>query len=147
VVKEELVRCRLDTAGRKAWWAGRVYRVRNDLKLRQISICFRCDPRGDVPQRRKTFAQDPLYKKRVTNNRLCRVSNAMAWKLIERHESGSKGWRSPETASVTGDAGSPDQSLLSNASSKIASGESNQQIGYKQGMNDHRVRNDLKLRF
>ncbi|KAF2099324.1 TBC-domain-containing protein [Rhizodiscina lignyota] len=60
----------------------------------------------------RTFQGDSNFKVRVTANSLCRVLNAMAWKMIDRHENGLN------SAAITG--GNSGQ---------------NQHIGYKQGLN------------
>lgn len=80
----------------------------------------------------RTFPQDPLFRSRVTEYALTRMLNCMAWKLIEAHESKSKGWKSPASAELTGSAGSPSNSALSAAS---PAGPEAANIGYKQGMN------------
>jgi cell cycle arrest protein BUB2 len=60
----------------------------------------------------------------------------MAWKLIDSKESKTKGWRSPEAGSITGAVSSPDNSFASNGSPPThTAAESDQQVGYKQGMN------------
>ncbi|KAI9701617.1 MAG: hypothetical protein M1820_006388 [Bogoriella megaspora] len=105
----------------------------------------------------RTLTTDPLFRRRVTENSLTRVLNAVAWKLHDAHEARVNGWQSPPTLpaphlrasdSVTG---SPEQSLRFSASpggkASIAGTEGsdaggvtpgqpgNEQPGYVQGMN------------
>ncbi|KXT04973.1 hypothetical protein AC578_10299 [Pseudocercospora eumusae] len=48
----------------------------------------------------RTLTTDPLFRRRVTENSLTRVLNAVAWKLHELDEARVKGWMSPPTLGV-----------------------------------------------
>lgn len=87
----------------------------------------------------RTLATDPLFRRRVTENSLTRVLNAVAWRLHEAHEARVKGWQSPPTLSVAGD-GSPELTYPSRGSTTATTGGSEagepaEQVGYVQGMN------------
>lgn len=98
---------------------------------------------------------DPLFRRRVTENTLSRVLNAIAWKIQDAHESRVNGWMSPPTlgiprsidgrddgifhspasvstrhgrGSITGTDGS-DAGDMNSTSNSVAS------VGYVQGMN------------
>lgn len=43
----------------------------------------------------RTLTTDPLFRRRVTENSLTRLLNAVAWKLHDAHESRVGGWQSP----------------------------------------------------
>ncbi|KAK5172190.1 CDC16 protein [Saxophila tyrrhenica] len=43
----------------------------------------------------RTLTTDPLFRRRVSENSLTRVLNAVAWKLCDREESRREGWNSP----------------------------------------------------
>ena len=43
----------------------------------------------------RTFSSDPLFRRRVTENSLTRVLNAVSWTLHDAHESRINGWMSP----------------------------------------------------
>ena len=89
----------------------------------------------------RTFQGDPLFRRRVTQNSITRVLNAVAWRLNDAHEARVNGWQSPPTLSEFG--GSPDTSIMSRHSfSTVREGTTNhsttndaEQIGYVQGMN------------
>jgi cell cycle arrest protein BUB2 len=89
----------------------------------------------------RTFQGDPLFRRRVTQNSITRVLNAVAWRLNDAHEARVNGWQSPPTLSEFG--GSPDTALLSRhslgtgASVRTDASTTNdaEQIGYVQGMN------------
>ncbi|KAF2281365.1 cell division control protein-like protein [Westerdykella ornata] len=90
----------------------------------------------------RTFQGDPLFRRRVTQNSITRVLNAVAWRLNDAHEARVNGWMSPPTLSEFG--GSPDTSLLSRTSLTTTTGgglteasttTDAEQIGYVQGMN------------
>ncbi|EON64278.1 hypothetical protein W97_03509 [Coniosporium apollinis CBS 100218] len=93
----------------------------------------------------RTLATDPLFRRRVTENSLTRVLNAVAWKLHDAHEARVNGWMSPPTLSMhNGDfGGSPDVSLRSRSSlagtvtegSEAGAGAHETMVGYVQGMN------------
>ncbi|KAG8630099.1 hypothetical protein KVT40_001718 [Elsinoe batatas] len=48
----------------------------------------------------RTLTTDPLFRRRVTENSLTRVLNAVAWKLHDAHEARVNGWMSPPTLPV-----------------------------------------------
>lgn len=48
----------------------------------------------------RTLTTDPLFRRRVTENSLTRVLNAIAWKLHDAHEARVNGWMSPPTLAV-----------------------------------------------
>jgi len=90
----------------------------------------------------RTFQGDALFRRRVTQNSITRVLNAVAWRLNDAHEARVNGWQSPPTLSEFG--GSPDTAMLSRHSfTTSARGEGStttnandaEQIGYVQGMN------------
>ncbi|KAF2756783.1 cell division control protein 16 [Pseudovirgaria hyperparasitica] len=87
----------------------------------------------------RTLATDPLFRRRVTENSLTRVLNAVAWRLHDAHEARINGWQSPPTLSEGG-AGSPESrpsnvfsARQTDASSSRTDGSG--QVGYVQGMN------------
>ncbi|KAL9055089.1 MAG: hypothetical protein Q9162_003759 [Coniocarpon cinnabarinum] len=43
----------------------------------------------------RTFSSDPLFRRRVTENSLTRVLNAVSWMLHDAHEAHVNGWMSP----------------------------------------------------
>ena len=43
----------------------------------------------------RTFTSDPLFRRRVTENSLTRVLNAVSWTLHDAHEAHINGWMSP----------------------------------------------------
>ena len=49
----------------------------------------------------RTLTTDPLFRRRVSENSLTRVLNAIAWKLTDREESRRMGWMSPPTMSLS----------------------------------------------
>ncbi|KAF2728913.1 cell division control protein 16 [Polyplosphaeria fusca] len=88
----------------------------------------------------RTFQGDPLFRRRVTQNSITRVLNAVAWRLNDAHEARVNGWQSPPTLSEFG--GSPDTANISRHSFTTsartdATSTTNdaEQIGYVQGMN------------
>ncbi|KAF2253502.1 TBC-domain-containing protein [Trematosphaeria pertusa] len=87
----------------------------------------------------RTFQGDPLFRRRVTQNSITRVLNAVAWRLNDAHEARVNGWQSPPTLSEFG--GSPDTALLSrhsfttSARTDASTTNDAEQIGYVQGMN------------
>jgi cell cycle arrest protein BUB2 len=88
----------------------------------------------------RTLATDPLFRRRVTENSLTRVLNAVAWKLHDAHEARVNGWLSPPTigGGVESSPASPETSLHSlddTASNFSASKKSDSYVGYVQGMN------------
>jgi len=98
----------------------------------------------------RTLTTDPLFRRRVTENSLTRVLNAIAWKLQDAHEARVNGWMSPPTLGL-GVPKSVDDSEMwpSPASVNIRhgrgsvtgtdgseAGDSNaNNVGYVQGMN------------
>ena len=48
------------------------------------------------------MATDPLFRRRVTENSLTRVLNAVSWKLTDAYEARINGWMSPPTLSQAG---------------------------------------------
>lgn len=48
----------------------------------------------------RTLTTDPLFRRRVTENTLSRVLNAIAWKLQDAHEARVNGWMSPPTLDI-----------------------------------------------
>lgn len=89
----------------------------------------------------RTLATDPLFRRRVTENSLTRVLNAVAWKLHDAHEARVNGWQSPPTLSDFGTPEQPFHSWSSLAGTTITegsqshNGDSAEQVGYVQGMN------------
>ncbi len=106
----------------------------------------------------RTLATDPLFRRRVTENSLTRVLNAVAWKLHDAHEAHVNGWQSPPTLSLVGSGHKFPPSVASlagtattddtdsEAASAFEGGVSAQpqqqqqpaaadQVGYVQGMN------------
>ncbi|XTI95577.1 TBC-domain-containing protein [Cenococcum geophilum] len=86
----------------------------------------------------RTLATDPLFRRRVTENSLTRVLNAVAWKLNDAHEARVNGWQSPPTLSDFGDT--PESAYRSRRSFTAgartdASTSEAEQVGYVQGMN------------
>ncbi|ORY08216.1 rab-GTPase-TBC domain-domain-containing protein [Clohesyomyces aquaticus] len=87
----------------------------------------------------RTFQGDPLFRRRVTQNSITRVLNAVAWRLNDAHEARVNGWQSPPTLSEFG--GSPDTTMMSRhslttgARTDASTTNDAEQIGYVQGMN------------
>ncbi|KAF2204638.1 cell division control protein 16 [Delitschia confertaspora ATCC 74209] len=88
----------------------------------------------------RTFQSDPLFRRRVTQNSITRVLNAVAWRLNDAHEARVNGWQSPPTLSTFG--GSPESTTLQSHISVTTGGRTEasttndaEQIGYVQGMN------------
>ncbi|KAE9984314.1 hypothetical protein BLS_002628 [Venturia inaequalis] len=78
----------------------------------------------------RTLATDPLFRRRVTENSLTRVLNAVAWKLQDAHEARINGWLSPPTSLNNDQIASPDTSMHG---SQV--GDKMDYVGYVQGMN------------
>jgi cell cycle arrest protein BUB2 len=77
-----------------------------------------------------------LFRRRVTQNSITRVLNAVAWRLNDAHEARVNGWQSPPTLSEFG--GSPDTSFMSRTHgtrTEASTTNDAEQIGYVQGMN------------
>jgi cell cycle arrest protein BUB2 len=102
----------------------------------------------------RTLTTDPLFRRRVTENSLTRVLNAVAWKLHDADEARVNGWMSPPTLGVPKSiAGSEDAFLTSPGSvrtggasrtlpsvtgtegSEAGDLDRTAHIGYVQGMN------------
>lgn len=94
----------------------------------------------------RTLTTDPLFRRRVTENSLTRVLNAIAWKLHDAHEARVNGWMSPPTLSIpksldgTEIHPSPGSTTTRNRGSVTGTegsdaGEASSHVGYVQGMN------------
>lgn len=102
----------------------------------------------------RTLTTDPLFRRRVTENSLTRVLNAIAWKLHDAHEARVNGWMSPPTLPVprlqSDGSGGPDGmfpspgsvatrppgrgSVTATTETSSDAGDSTH-VGYVQGMN------------
>lgn len=97
----------------------------------------------------RTMTTDPLFRRRVTENSLTRVLNAVAWKLHDSHEAKINGWQSPPSIGFKPPLsfnGSPEtkhdspigarvaMEVQSDAGTSTTAAESST-IGYVQGMN------------
>ncbi|PNS20255.1 Cell division control protein 16 [Sphaceloma murrayae] len=95
----------------------------------------------------RTLTTDPLFRRRVTENSLTRVLNAIAWKLHDAHEARVNGWMSPPTLPVPkhldGDPSSmfPSPGSVATRTRGSMTGTEGsdagdtQHVGYVQGMN------------
>jgi cell cycle arrest protein BUB2 len=101
----------------------------------------------------RTLATDPLFRRRVSENSLTRLLNAVAWKLHDAHEARVNGWMSPRaTPSSTISSPQPiassphqernerlDSSIMSAASRSTTASQAGDRgdsyVGYVQGMN------------
>lgn len=94
----------------------------------------------------RTLTTDPLFRRRVTENSLTRVLNAIAWKLHDAHEARVNGWMSPPTLSVPKSLDgsefmpSPGSTTTRNRGSITGTegseaGDASSHVGYVQGMN------------
>jgi cell cycle arrest protein BUB2 len=92
----------------------------------------------------RTLTTDPLFRRRVTENSLTRVLNAIAWKLHDAHEARVNGWMSPPTLSVPKSIDGYSDQVTSPTSRHRASitgtegseaGDGATHVGYVQGMN------------
>lgn len=97
----------------------------------------------------RTLTTDPLFRRRVTENSLTRVLNAIAWRLHDAHEARVKGWMSPPALGVPRSIDGRDDLFQSPASVSTrqtlgsvtgtegsdAGGDAAAQEGYVQGMN------------
>lgn len=94
----------------------------------------------------RTLTTDPLFRRRVTENSLTRVLNAIAWKLHDAHESRVNGWMSPPTLSVPksldGHEAAPSPASINTrnrgsitGTEGSDAGDASSQVGYVQGMN------------
>jgi cell cycle arrest protein BUB2 len=97
----------------------------------------------------RTLTSDPIFRRRVTENSLTRVLNAVSWKLHDANEARVNGWQSPPsigsrpplsfTGSPEADGTSPvalrsAADALSDAGTANTSGQ-DASVGYVQGMN------------
>lgn len=97
----------------------------------------------------RTLATDPLFRRRVTENSLTRVLNAVSWQLHDAHEARVNGWQSPPSIGLQPPlsfSGSPDaqgespaalrfgREMESDAGGSVAPSQETS-IGYVQGMN------------
>lgn len=93
----------------------------------------------------RTLTTDPLFRRRVTENSLTRVLNAVAWKLHEANEARVNGWKSPPTLGVPksldgnedlfhSPASRTAQGSVTGTEGSEAGGEANA-VSYVQGMN------------
>ena len=98
----------------------------------------------------RTLTTDPLFRRRVTENSLTRVLNAVAWKLLDAHEARVNGWMSPPTLDIPKSLDGNDNLFHSPASvstrhtlgsvagtedSEMGDAPTPTHIGYVQGMN------------
>ncbi|KAI9669741.1 MAG: hypothetical protein M1831_007437 [Alyxoria varia] len=101
----------------------------------------------------RTLATDPLFRRKVTENSLTRVLNAVSWKLHDAHEARVNGWQSPPSIGhrpPLSFAGSPDtkgespaaarqarelDSSDAGTTSNAAAPQDAATVGYVQGMN------------
>ncbi|KXL46529.1 hypothetical protein M433DRAFT_74335 [Acidomyces richmondensis BFW] len=97
----------------------------------------------------RTLTTDPLFRRRVTENSLTRVLNAVAWKLHDAHEARVNGWMSPPTLGIPKSLDGTDSLFHSPGSVSTrgprgsvtgtegseAGGDSAMSVGYVQGMN------------
>nr|POE54115.1 cell division control protein 16 [Quercus suber] len=96
----------------------------------------------------RTLTTDPLFRRRVTENSLTRVLNAIAWKLQDAHEARVNGWMSPPTLGVPKSLDGSDNMFHSPVSASTRytrgsvtgtegseAGDGSGQVGYVQGMN------------
>ncbi|KAK4897355.1 CDC16 protein [Elasticomyces elasticus] len=97
----------------------------------------------------RTLTTDPLFRRRVTENSLTRVLNAIAWKLHDANESRVNGWMSPPTLGIPKSLDGTDNMFHSPASVSTrhgrgsvtgtegseAGGDNSGSVGYVQGMN------------
>lgn len=94
----------------------------------------------------RTLTTDPLFRRRVTENSLTRVLNAIAWKLHDAHEARVNGWMSPPTLpvpkSIDGDHMFPSPgSVTARTRGSVTgtegsdAGDASTHVGYVQGMN------------
>jgi cell cycle arrest protein BUB2 len=80
----------------------------------------------------RTLATDPLFRRKVSENSLTRVLNAVAWKLHDSHEARTNGWMSPPSMSAHGDTMSPRVSVDGSQAGDL---KAEPYVGYVQGMN------------
>lgn len=93
----------------------------------------------------RTLTTDPLFRRRVTENSLTRVLNAIAWRLQDAHEARVKGWMSPPTLPVPMDCTdmlpSPGSVTTRHTRGSVTgtegseAGDASSHVGYVQGMN------------
>jgi len=95
----------------------------------------------------RTLTTDPLFRRKVTENSLTRVLNAIAWKLHDANEARSNGWMSPPMLGVPKSLDGNDNPSPMSLSTRFgrgsvtgtegsdAGGDSTGTVGYVQGMN------------
>ena len=97
----------------------------------------------------RTLTTDPLFRRRVTENSLTRVLNAIAWKMHDANEARVNGWMSPPTLGIPKSLDGTDNMFHSPASVSTrgprgsvtgtegsdAAGDTAGSVGYVQGMN------------
>lgn len=96
----------------------------------------------------RTLTTDPLFRRRVTENSLTRVLNAIAWKLQDANESRVNGWMSPPTLGIPRSIDGRDDLFHSPISTSTRqtlgsvtgtegseAGDAASHVGYVQGMN------------
>lgn len=90
----------------------------------------------------RTLTTDPLFRRRVTENSLTRVLNAVAWKLHDADEARVNGWQSPPSighAPPSSLTGSPPSRRDDNSATRDglsdSGGAAPLAVGYVQGMN------------
>jgi cell cycle arrest protein BUB2 len=90
----------------------------------------------------RTLATDPLFRRRVSENSLTRVLNAVAWRLHDAHEARVNGWLPrPDDAAADAPPSSPSPlvsprpSTGGGASSAGGRSGAHDYVGYVQGMN------------
>lgn len=97
----------------------------------------------------RTLTTDPLFRRRVTENSLTRVLNAIAWKMQDANEARVNGWMSPPTLGIPKSIDGTDNMFPSPASVSTRHGrgsvtgtegseagaDTSGQVGYVQGMN------------
>lgn len=97
----------------------------------------------------RTLTTDPMFRRKVTENSITRVLNAIAWKLHDANEARVNGWMSPPTLSVPKSLDGTDNLWHSPASigtrhtrgsvtgteGSEAGGDGSGFVGYVQGMN------------
>lgn len=96
----------------------------------------------------RTLTTDPLFRRRVTENSLTRVLNAIAWKLHDAHEARVNGWMSPPTLPVPKSLDGHPENMFPSPGSVATrnrgsmtgtegsdAGDTSHNVGYVQGMN------------
>ncbi|KAK3109499.1 CDC16 protein, partial [Teratosphaeriaceae sp. CCFEE 6253] len=97
----------------------------------------------------RTLTTDPLFRRKVTENSLTRVLNAIAWRLHDANEARVMGWMSPPTLGIPKSLDGTDTFYHSPASVSTrhgrgsvtgtegseVGGDGSSSVGYVQGMN------------